>query len=392
MFAEHKNSYLQSYYLVDPKLINRLVQKARPEPCIDEHDLTPAFNRLVSEQPPCPSKNVDSSRTPLGFGRRGVQNLLESLRSNEKDEVIASLNTACDLAHDSIYTPMMVKQRVLCYLGLLIASFHENISARTLDLLKILSIQDQAKYKIINCALILKSLESSLSTHNLSIKYKAAELLYELSNSCQTAPLLIDANYIPIIMEKIKDESCSEFVALLLKTLERIIRWQGKCLAMYDNGFLNLTNLLQHSSKSIIVAVLNCLKVLTETRAGKNTAFKMNFLDKLQKFMMHEDPDIHTTAVSVLMNMVNKMKINFHVGTMPNIWARLLELVKCKENPVVQMYAMQTLTTISDVPTTRKFLKLNVEYLRDIPVGKDENLIRWKTNLIDYVNAIDFVV
>lgn len=35
---------------------------------IDQHDLEPPFNRLTSEQPNVPARNVDVTRRPLGFG------------------------------------------------------------------------------------------------------------------------------------------------------------------------------------------------------------------------------------------------------------------------------------------------------------------------------------
>ncbi|KAG5885909.1 hypothetical protein JTB14_012156 [Gonioctena quinquepunctata] len=77
MYSINKNSYLHNYFKdINPRILNRCVDKARGHYEIDELDLDPPFNRLTSEQPNIPVQNVDVTRRPLGFGNRAMPKLV----------------------------------------------------------------------------------------------------------------------------------------------------------------------------------------------------------------------------------------------------------------------------------------------------------------------------
>ncbi|KAJ8944778.1 hypothetical protein NQ318_003646 [Aromia moschata] len=117
IFSINKNSYLHSKYEeINPRLINRCVQKARDfewqpvfdllgQPRVfnwqDVYDLEPPFNRLTSDQPTIPAPNVDVTRRPVAFGRWAMPKLRRELHHANEKVVIAAIESIADLSHDS---------------------------------------------------------------------------------------------------------------------------------------------------------------------------------------------------------------------------------------------------------------------------------------------------
>ncbi|CAG9819777.1 unnamed protein product [Phaedon cochleariae] len=384
MFSIHKNSYLHNYYKdINPRLINRCVERAWQANSIDEHDLDPPFNRLTSEQPHIPVENVDITRRPLGFGRKAMPKLRRELHHKNERVVIAAIESICDLVHDSERGYEAVNLKIVDRMVDLMAHENEAIREKTSRTLTVLARQACGRLAISTNRQLLENVAACAEDFYPEVRVQVAALLEMLAQFWKAADDLVEFGFVQILLSNLLKEE-PEIIVIHLQTLRSLMHaLAGKMIAIESDGYNIFMKLLDHKRSEIISEALACLSLLASTCVGEKLARQMNLLDTLNVHLHDERPEIFTNAASVIMFCTVKASGKIAASKINTMTKRLIQLSRNKLNPSTQIFAIKALTNICEHPEVRKEVqKKYIEYVENIQVGGDPCIQNYKAQLL----------
>ncbi|XP_018563702.1 radial spoke head 14 homolog [Anoplophora glabripennis] len=388
MFSIYKNSYLQtSYPEINPRVLNRCVQKAREFNYADVHDLEPPFQRLVSEQPTIPVQNVDVTRRPLAFGRRAMPKLKRELLDKDDSVVIAALQSICDLCHDPEKGYEAVNLKIIDKMvGL---ALHDNpaIRERTANALQILARLADGKEAIVSNQNLLDNLQICVEDVVSQVRIQIAALLEMIARFWKTADVLVDYGFIPILLVNLINEH-SDIAKIHLETLKSLMYSVGKCIALENDGFNIFLKLLSLKDVEIVTRACDCLTLLTTSRLGEKMTQEAKLLEALNTLLYDERIEVHTSAASTIMFCTIKTRSRIAASKIKGLAKRLIEIAKNRHNPNTQIFALKALLNICEHPAIRKEVKNKyLQDITDIQINSDDPYLKhYKDILLLIIN------
>ncbi|CAG9835956.1 unnamed protein product [Diabrotica balteata] len=341
MHSINKNSYLHNYFKdINPRLINRCVEKALGRKILDGHDLEPPFNRLCSEQPNIPIADLDIIHRPVGFGRCAMTKLRRELHHKDPKVVIAALESISELVIDSTRGYEALKLQVDERLTDLLMDENPAIRERTARALKILAKLAEGKTKIVKNSTLLHNLAACSEDNNKKVRLQVALVLQNIAEFWMTADTLVEFGFISIVLHILQNNEDNCIKLIHLKTLRALMYGiQGKMVALDNSGY--------------------------------------NILRK----------EVHTQTAHVMMFCTVKGTGKILASKRPRIVPRLIQLCQNKENVNTQLFALQALTNICEHPAIRK--QINTEFSHEvekIQVGFDPNIKVHKDKLLEVIS------
>nr|XP_023011938.1 radial spoke head 14 homolog isoform X1 [Leptinotarsa decemlineata] len=390
MFSINKNSYLHNYFEnMNPRLINRCVDKAREFSNIDEHDLDPPANRLTSEQPNIPVKNVDVTRRSLGFGRKAMPKLRRELHNKDQDVVIAAIETICDLVHDPERGYEAVNLKIIDRMVNLMSHESEVIRERTSRTLAVLAELAAGREAIVTNKSLLANIAACAEDTWAEIRIQVAALLEMIARFWKAADDLVQFGFIQILLSNLLTED-SEIQIMHLQTLRSLMyETTGKIIAIESDGFNIFLKLLDEDNTQIISGALACLALLTSTCVGEKLAREAKLLRILNIFLHDERPEVYTNAASVIMFCTLKTQGKLDAYKVKNLPKRLIHLSRNKLNPSTQIFAIKALSNICEHPKIRtEVQKKYFEQIKNIQVGDDPCIKSYKNQLLTVIGWV----
>ncbi|CAG9835955.1 unnamed protein product [Diabrotica balteata] len=389
MHSINKNSYLHNYFKdINPRLINRCVEKALGRKILDGHDLEPPFNRLCSEQPNIPIADLDIIHRPVGFGRCAMTKLRRELHHKDPKVVIAALESISELVIDSTRGYEALKLQVDERLTDLLMDENPAIRERTARALKILAKLAEGKTKIVKNSTLLHNLAACSEDNNKKVRLQVALVLQNIAEFWMTADTLVEFGFISIVLHILQNNEDNCIKLIHLKTLRALMYGiQGKMVALDNSGYNILLTFLNDENGPILSVALECLAMLTSTCLGEKFAREVNLLDTLDKLLQDERKEVHTQTAHVMMFCTVKGTGKILASKRPRIVPRLIQLCQNKENVNTQLFALQALTNICEHPAIRK--QINTEFSHEvekIQVGFDPNIKVHKDKLLEVIS------
>ncbi|KAJ8922498.1 hypothetical protein NQ315_007528 [Exocentrus adspersus] len=393
MFSIYKNSYLQSNFKeINPRLLNRCVQKAREYSWADVHDLEPPFNRLVSEHPNLPVQNVDSTHRPLAYGRLAIPKLRRELHHKDEEVVIAALLSLCDLCHDPEKAYEAVNLKIIDRMVPLVLHQNAAIRERTANALQILARHTVGSQAIAANQSLLDNIQISIEDPYPEIRIHIATLLEMLARSWIVADMLVTYGFIPIILANLLNED-PNILVINLELLKSLMYGDGKCIAIESDGFFIFLKLLHFENPDIISKACDCLTLLTTSRIGEKLAQEMKLLETLNILLHDERKEVYTSAASTIMFCTVKTVSKIAAAKIKKMVPRLIAIAKNRENPDTQIFAVKALTNICEHPDVRKEVNNNyLEEVINIQLGAEPFLKEYKEILLRVINWVPTTV
>ncbi|XP_030755597.1 radial spoke head 14 homolog [Sitophilus oryzae] len=364
MYSCHKNSYLHGNTDINAGIINRLVERAWDGiHFVDEYDRAPPFNRLTSEQPCIPVKNVDCTRRPQGFGRWAMPKLRRELHDKDAQVILAALTSICDLIHD----PERGYEAI--HLGiverLVDHTTHElpTIRERSTHLLKVLAELAEGKEAIVENPHLLANLIDNIDDEFAEVRVQTAACIEMVAAFWKTADVLVENGLIQVLLANLNDKP--EVVQIHLETLKHLIYCNGKKIVIENDGFSILVKLLQRDESEILAKTCTLLSILCSIKEGRKLASKeFNLLLELNRLLHDERELIHTAAAETIMFCTIKSAEKITASKINSMPKRLVQLTNNRLNGRTQMFAMKALTNICEHPLVRK--EVSTKYYFDI--------------------------
>lgn len=388
MYSPHKHSYLQSRSSgVNPRIINRSVNLARQQPTIDPGDFEPPLNRLTSERPCIPTKNVDPTRRPLAFGKLAIPKLCRELHSADRYIQKAAITSFIDVLHDPEKGYQALSIRVPDRMADLLQHEDPEIRERTCLALRVVAGLGDGKAAIVGNKTILTNLSNLFNDPKPQVRIKAAACIQRVSEFWVTADTLIDFGYIPLLLQCVCKER-EEIAAIHLETLEALMySSQGIQEALENDGFAIFFRFIDGEINSLKSVSLRCLTKLLAQPVGKQMAYDGGLLTDLNRLLRIEDPEVYEAAAAAIMFATVKSAAKIKAINLSRLPRRLVSLSRDSEHPLTQLHCMQALTNVCEHPTTRKTVCDNhYTELETVPVGDDEELKNVHNNLMKGLN------
>ncbi|KAJ8944776.1 hypothetical protein NQ318_003644 [Aromia moschata] len=97
----------------------------------------------------------------------------------------------------------------------------------------------------------------------------------------------------------------------------------------------------ERTETEVVSKTLDCLTLLTFTRAGEQMAQDINLLEILNRYLHDERPEVHTSAASTIMYCTVKTKAKITASKIDGLAKRLLDLCQNSLNSSTQIYAIK---------------------------------------------------
>lgn len=354
MYSPHKHSYLQCRSSgVNPRIINRSVNLARSQRTIDTTDLDPPYLRLSSEQPNIPIKNVDVTRRPQAFGKWALPKLRRELHSKFKTTTIQAINTLMDLLHDPLKAyeafRLHIPERMF---DLLLSKSKEIRECSLMALSSMVGLADGCEI-LVNNKTFLENFTTVIEDPSPAVRVKAATLMENLSKTWMVAYELVKTDFMPVLLDNLLNEE-DVIVTLHLRSLANLFHCEGRVFALKYSAFEIMNELLDRNDSNILCGAANCVGFLAMGAQGKEIAFKIDVLVKLNRLLHDERPEVTSAAAFAIMNCTLLTKAKLRAYEIKDLHERLLALSTGSELTEARIYSRQALTNICEHPCIRK--------------------------------------
>lgn len=354
MYSPHKHSYLQCRSSgVNPRIINRSVNLARSQPTIDTADIDPPYLRLSSEQPNIPIKNVDVTRRPQAFGRWALPKIRRELHSKDKTLTIQAINTLMDEMHNPLKAYEAFRLRIPQRMFDLLLSKSKEIRECCLMALSIMVGLADGREILVNNRTFLENLAAVIEDPSPAVRVKAATLMEMVSKTWMAAYELVSTAFVPVLLDNLLNEE-EVIAALHLKSLANLFHSEGRVFALKYGAFEIMNELLERSDPKILSGAANCVGFLAMDRQGKEIAFNIDILVKLNRLLRDERSEVFSAAAFAIMNCTLLTKAKLRAYEIKGLHERLFALSTGSELAEARIHSLQAATNICEHPCIRK--------------------------------------
>ncbi|KAF2905972.1 hypothetical protein ILUMI_00203 [Ignelater luminosus] len=389
MYSPHKHSYLQSRSQgINPRIINRSVNLARNQPTIESSDFEPPWNRLTSEQPCIPIDNIDVTKRPVAFGRWALPKLRRELHDPDTDVVLQAITSISDLVHDPEKGYEAITLRIPDRMADLLAHNNPTIRERACMALTTIAGLSDGRDAIVKNHVSLTNIARLVEDAIDAVRIKAAALLEMISRNWMASDYLIEAGFIPLLLDNVYKEK-EEIVGLHLETLCSLMYGEGKTDALQLGAFEIFLRLIEKGSNAIRSRAAYCLMMVTSTYNGKEMAYDASILPRLNVLLHEEDKEIYSSAAAAIMFCTTKSRAKLRAREIPHLPDRLVALTNHWHYPPAQLFSIKALTNICEHPEIRKEVgEKYLQRLENIVVGNNEDLKKHKEILLSVINWV----
>ncbi|XP_049885812.1 uncharacterized protein LOC126380443 [Pectinophora gossypiella] len=357
MFCPHKNSYLQLVCAMNPRTINKAVDRAMRKTHIDSHTEDPAAQRLDSMQPSLYAPHVDITRARLGFGRVGLRLINRDLHSPDHLKQLQALHSILDQVQISENAMFLINLQVVYRLIDLMHNRNPIIREKVCLTLTHLATYYQGRQRIMSRITIVRNLMLLIMRDRKEIRYAAAYTLRTLARDrCACEFILKDPEVVENLLKMIKHDHVG-IVLLHLRTFENLTEWDP-VRPLKANAFQVMLTLFNDADPRIVSHAMNCMAQLCKHEVGRTLAdeYDLNFV--LRRFLTHVSTEVIISAVNLMAftTITTRSKWRVKEWTV-DMTKRLLLLCHTHNKPLLQLKCFQVLLNLCDAPDVRNHLK-----------------------------------
>uniref|UniRef100_A0A8C6YC70 Radial spoke head 14 homolog n=1 Tax=Naja naja TaxID=35670 RepID=A0A8C6YC70_NAJNA len=294
-----------------------------------------AHPRISAQLPP----DIDPTKAPVAFGRRGLPKLNEELQHPELLTRQRALMALCDLVHDpeNVYQAI----RFLDNLKKLLLDEDKTVRQKTTEVLYIMATHSIGRTNFVEHGVIpalAQLLDDPVDICRWNMHY-ALKLLSETPAGQRFGFTLV---------QKLKTEK-ENIQELILDTLTGCLRVEA-FEALATGSVSILKEKLRDPSQAIRCKAAEALMAISVPLEGKNMVFKENVFPDLVSLLEDNDSEVRANAAGALMNSA--------VTTQGKYAA--IDAEKSK----VRLYSIKALTMLSEAPEGRLVLLKHVPEFR----------------------------
>ncbi|KAM7089939.1 radial spoke head 14 homolog [Ciconia maguari] len=305
-----------------------------------------AHARISANLPP----DIDPTKAPIAFGKRGLPKLNEELQSPELLAQQRALMALCDLVHDPENVYQAIEVGFLDNLKTLLLHHDSTVRQKTTEILYVMAMHSVGRQGLIQNGII--SALTELLDDPVDICRKNTHQIFEMMAKLPEGAVgILHAGLIPLLVLKLKTET-DGIQELILDTLSNCLRVEAS-EALATGAITILKEKLTNSSVAIrSKAACVLLEIGTHTE-GKSVVCE-EVIPVLVNLLEDADPEVQAGATGALMFATVKPQGRFAALGAEAI-PPLLKLV-AEETSKARLSAIKTLTMLAELPEGRKTL------------------------------------
>ncbi|XP_073959783.1 uncharacterized protein [Choristoneura fumiferana] len=357
MFCPHKNSYLQLVCAMNPRIINKAVDKAMRKKTFDPHCELPPAQRLESMQPSLYAPMVDVTRGRMGFGRVGLRILNRDLHSKDYLTQLQAIHSIMDQVQISENAIFLINLHVVYRLIDLMGNRNPVIREKVCIILTHLAGYAQGRQRIMSRPEIFISLMYLCLRDKREIRYAAAYTLRTLARDRCACDVICKTEDIIVNLLKMITNDYTGIVLLHLKTLENLIEWDP-VVPLKSNAFQVMLALFKNEDARIVSHAMDCMAQLCKHDVGKQLADENDVTFVLRSFLDNHNIEVSISAVGLMCYTTVTTRSKWRAKEACNELTRHLTYLCHANKPLLQLRALQVLINLCDCPDIRYHMKL----------------------------------
>ncbi|XP_030024535.2 uncharacterized protein LOC115443318 [Manduca sexta] len=361
MFCSHKNSYLQLVCSVNPRVINKAVDRAMRKKHFDPHTELPPAQRLESMQPSLYAPQVDITRARVGFGRIGLRVLNRELHSPDNLVQLQALHSILDQVQISENAMFLINLQIVYRLIDLMLDRDPVIKEKVCIILTHLCNYYQGRKRIMSRPIVIDNLMRLFLRDRKEIRYAAAYTLRTLARDrCACEMIMENEEIIENLLKMIKNDHTG-IVLLHLKTLANLTEW-NPTRPLKANAFQVMLTLFRDPDPRIVASAMDCMTQLCKHTVGKKLADNYDLTFVLRPFLTSPHIEVVISAVGLLAYTTLTTRSKWRAKECcVEVTRRLVDLCHTPNKPLLQLRCMQVLINLCDCPDIRYHMKMHWE-------------------------------
>ncbi|XP_063547744.1 uncharacterized protein LOC134755170 isoform X1 [Cydia strobilella] len=381
MFCAEKNSYLQLVCAMEPRVINKAVERAMGKKVLD----SPCANELVApikckcakylislDPPPSakfdplgltsarPSRyapHIDITRARLGFGRVGLRLLNRELHSPDYLIQLQAIHTVLDQVQISENAMFLLKLNVVHRLTDLLDNRDPVIREKVCLILTHLAGYRQGRQRLNACPNLYFRLMWLCLRDKKEIRFAAAYTFRTLCRDrCACEAICKVDDLIENILKIIKNEYTG-IVLIHLKSLKNLFEYDP-VVPLKANAFQIMLNLFTNADPRIVSEAMECMSQLCKHDVGKLLADQYDLTFFLRPFLTCKEYDVVMSAVGLMCYTTLTKRSKWRAKEVTKeLTMNLMHLCHAPVLPLLQLRTMQVLINLCDCPDIRKHIK-----------------------------------
>jgi len=302
---------------------------------------------------------IDATRTPLAYGDRALPRLNRELNDETLLVRQRAVMSLCDYLHDPEHIAEALRVGIAQSLKNLLIDKDLTVRQKSTECLFVIAGHAIGRDAFLDHSIIVPV--ADLFNDSEDIARKNAHLAVEMiSETPPGAEGIVEANLIPTLVKKLKDE-VDEIKELILNTLHYCMR-VDTAKALAAGAMEAFTYLLGHQAHTIRAKAARDIMDLSVPLDGKNKAVDCNSVTELIKLLKDDSPDVRANAAGALMTITITTKGKYTAINGAAI-DPLVALVD-DETSEVRLNALKALTCLSEAPEGREVLLQHVKLIQ----------------------------
>uniref|UniRef100_A0A8C5RK71 Radial spoke head 14 homolog n=1 Tax=Laticauda laticaudata TaxID=8630 RepID=A0A8C5RK71_LATLA len=310
-----------------------------------------AHPRISAQLPP----DIDPTKAPVAFGRRGLPKLNEELQHPELLTRQRALMALCDLVHDPENVYQAIRLGFLDNLKKLLLDEDKTVRQKTTEVLYIMATHSIGRTNFVEHG-VIPALAQLLDDPVDICRWNMHYALKLLSETPTVATGIVESGLVSPLVQKLKTEK-ENIQELILDTLTGCLRVEA-FEALATGSISVLKEKLQDPSQAIRCKAAEALMAISVPLEGKNMVFKEDVFPDLVNLLEDEDSEVRANAAGALMNSAVTTQGKYAAINAEAI-DYLLPLIH-DEKSKVRLYAIKALTMLSEAPEGRLVLLKHV--------------------------------
>ena len=340
--------------------------------------------------PACPVEYVDITRSKEAFGRPSLRMLWRQLWDSNLQIKRQALERLSLVLHDPEKCFEAIRINTIARLQPLCTQKEDFMRERCAMILLCLVQMDRGRESFMSNLSAVYNLKIMIQDYHFNVRLKSNEVLELLAFNFFAAKVLIDYEFLPIVINNIIEDEENEIVRIHLDILKSLLQTDAKEEAIDLGALPALMQIIMTFNDDTCSKAEGCLALLMEHAKGKEMAVYDKFLPMLADKLFSEDERVVQKAAACVMNITHttpSKTLAFQMG----LHVRLLDLAKSFRNQELQINCVKALTNISEVPEAREEVLKKKSIIENIPTaeGKSESL---KRHIKTLINSIDFKI
>ncbi|KAJ0180933.1 hypothetical protein K1T71_003018 [Dendrolimus kikuchii] len=374
MFCPHKNSYLQLVCSMNPRVINKAVDKAMRRRLSLRTERPPA-QRLESMQPSLFAPLVDITRARLGFGRIGLRIVNRDLHSPDQLTQLQALHSILDQVQISENAIFLIDLQIIYRLIDLMRHRNPIVREKICLILTTLASYFQGRQRIMTRPVAIENLMWLIMRDRKEIRYAAAYTLRTLTRDrCACEMIMENYKIVENLLKMIKNEH-KGIILLHLKTLCNLSEWDPT-RALKANAFQIMLTLFDDEDPKIVAGAMDHMTQICKHDVGKILADEYDLTFVLRPFLVSPHIEVIISAVGLMNYTTITTRSKWRAKEVCNeLTKRLVNLCQSPNMPLLQIRAMQVLINLCDCPDIRHHMKCYWE--KDVKNIRIRTLEQW---------------